>query len=81
MNKEIQNIHIDYTNMMAGHVGEKHGVTYAELEDICARATGCLRGLMEERAEGHRPFLDLPYDSKTPSRVLEVARDVVKRAD
>ena len=81
MNKEMQNIHIDYTNMMAGHVGEKDGVTYTELEDICARATGCLRGLMEERAEGHRPFLDLPYDSKTPERVLEVAGDVVKRAD
>lgn len=77
----MQNIRLDFNNMAAERVGEEHGITRAELEDIRRRAARCFRDLAEERSRGLRPFLDLPYDKDTAARISDVANGVKKRAD
>ena len=75
----MQNIHLDFDNVMAERIGEGHGITRAELEGIRERAAKCFQNLVKERSGGLLPFLDLPYDKHTTARVSEVANDVKKR--
>ncbi len=79
MNKETQNISLNFSNMMAGRVGKKHGLTHAGLKKVGKQAAKCFNDLAEERSKGQLPFLDLPYDKDAVTRVLEVADDLKKR--
>ena len=79
MSKETQSIRLDFNGMMTGRVGEEHGISRAELEDVSERAAGCFTDLVKERSAGRLPFLDLPYDKETAAKVSETADDI-KRA-
>ena len=54
-------ISLDYTNLLAGVVGSKHGVSRAELRAELSRVGEISRLLKRQRADGGLAFMNLPY--------------------
>lgn len=52
---------IDYKNMLAGSVNQKHGVLPKEIGSLKKKTSNILRKISSERTRGKLPFLDLPY--------------------
>jgi len=52
---------LDYTNLLAGVVGSKHGVSRTELRAELSRVGEISRLLKRQRADGGLAFMNLPY--------------------
>lgn len=64
---------LDYTNMLASHVGEA-GVDPSRLEsDLAERFSSAHKAVARARERGELGFFDLPYDRETAQRVQHVA--------
>ncbi len=59
--KSPEKITFDYTNMLAGAVGARNGITEKRLEKIAPLAEQVHEIVTEERSGGRLPFMDLPY--------------------
>jgi glucose-6-phosphate isomerase len=71
-----QTLRFDFNNMMADSIDSEHGITDRELKTIEPLAARFAAQLKEERAAGKLPFLDLPYDKKTLTEILQAANNL-----
>jgi len=55
-----EEIRYDYTNVMADRVGERDGLSEAELEGLAEAVRGYHDEITAERRSGELPFMDLP---------------------
>lgn len=61
----------DFNNMMSDVIGAEHGITEQDLQALESLSVKHVKELKEERAGGHLPFLDLPYDKAVVADILE----------
>ncbi len=71
-------IRFDYTNVMAGAVGEDHGLTTGELEGLRGPSAQALGAVLQRRGQDLR-WLDLPYQDDVLADVTEFAASVQGR--
>lgn len=69
-----ERIVFDYTNMLAGSVGAKSGITEKQLEKIAPRAVKAFAAVAGQRKAGKLPFMDLPYQDYAAG-ILKYAKD------
>lgn len=65
-----------YKNVMADAIGEEHGITQLQFEDIGDRTSPLISQLNKERKAGKTPYRDLPYRTEIADRVKEVVAEV-----
>ncbi len=69
-------IKLYYKNVMADVIGDEHGITQLQLEDLGDRTSPLILQLNKERKAGKTPYRDLPYKTETVDRVREVIAEV-----
>jgi len=69
-------IKLYYKNVMADVIGDEHGITALQLEDLGDRTSPLIARLNKERKAGKTPYRDLPYRTETAGRVKELVAEV-----
>jgi glucose-6-phosphate isomerase len=69
-------VQFDPTNLSAAMVGERHGLTPAEVEGAAPQALAALEGFRKSFDTGHYGFPALPLDAKTQKAILSYAASV-----
>ncbi len=69
-------IEFDHTNLLAEMIGEKNGLTRAEIRDASGRTAEALSGVKRLSESGVVGFPHLPFQAAVASEVLKFARDV-----
>ena len=70
---------IDYRNMMAGAVGEEHGLTDALVDDVAANVAAAHARITSERAAGGQRWMNLPDDTRLADEIVAFAGEVRQR--
>lgn len=65
-----------YKNVSADVIGEEHGVTKAQFDEMAAAAVPAIAECNRQRKEGVIPYRDLPYNEDYSAQVKEVAADI-----
>ncbi len=78
--KRSDGIILDYTNMLAGQVGAKDGITDKQIKRMEPRAAEAHWSVCERRGAGKLPFMDLPY-GKYAGPILRYAAEAAKQFD
>ena len=63
-------IKLYYKNVMADVIGDEHGITQLQFEDLGERTSALISQLNKERKAGKTPFRDLPYRPQIADWVL-----------
>ncbi len=80
--QDSMRIRLDYTNMTADAIGEEHGITDKQLDDLQPITDEIHRQLTERRKAGELAFMDLPYQSKESlSKIIELSKYVRGKFD
>jgi len=79
--KKRHRIVLDYTNMTAGAVGARHGITDREIEKFARKAARAHEIRTAERAEGKLPFMDLPGKLNEAKEIAAYASGARKKYD
>ncbi|HYC22304.1 MAG TPA: glucose-6-phosphate isomerase [Candidatus Bathyarchaeia archaeon] len=74
-------IHVDLNGVMQDMIGGEAGVSVAELEAIQPRLVDAVGHLADERKQGLRPFLDLPYEKAALEETLALADELRRDLD
>jgi glucose-6-phosphate isomerase len=69
-------IKLYYKNVMADVIGDEHGITQLQFEDLGERTSALISQLDKERKAGKTPYRDLPYRPQIADRVREVVAEV-----
>jgi len=65
-----------YKNVMADVIGDEHGITQLQFEDLGDRTSALISQLNKQRKAGETPYRDLPYRSQIADCVREVVAEV-----
>ena len=65
-----------YKNVMADVIGDEHGITQLQFEDLGDRTSPLISQLNKQRKAGKTPYRDLPYKTEIADRVREVVTEV-----
>lgn len=77
--KEEMAVRVDYNHVMAGFMGEEHGVFDGEIESLLPEVRDIHHDIKERRAREELPFLDLP--GQDVRGLVEMAKGIRKRYD
>jgi len=69
-------IKLYYKNVMADVIGDEHGITQLQFEDLGDRTSALISQLNRQRKAGKTPYRDLPYRTQIADRVREVVAEV-----
>ncbi|MHC4229598.1 MAG: glucose-6-phosphate isomerase, partial [Planctomycetota bacterium] len=69
-------IKLYYKNVMADVIGDEHGITALQLEDLGDRTSPLIARLNKERKAGKTPYRDLPYRTEMAGRVKKLVAEV-----
>lgn len=69
-------IKLYYKNAMADVIGDEHGITNLQFEDLGDRTSSLISQLNKQRKAGETPYRDLPYNKEIAERVKEVVAEV-----
>lgn len=69
-------IKLYYKNVMADVIGDEHGITQLQFEDLGDRTSPLISQLNKRRKAGKTPYRDLPYKREIADRVRQVVREV-----
>ncbi len=75
----MTDIKLDYTNVLAGQVGKKHGLTLEQITELSPAARDIHKGLQAKRKSGALPFYDLPYDKESTTAIVKASRSLRKK--
>ncbi|MGI8977562.1 MAG: glucose-6-phosphate isomerase [Thermomicrobiales bacterium] len=67
---------IDYQNAMSSVVGEEHGISEADLDDIGGKVSQHHDRLQSEHDAGEQKWMDLPDDTALADRIVAFASEV-----
>ncbi len=74
--RETMRIRYDYTHMLADAVGEEHGASETDLDEMEGRFTAALDVLRMRRGPADLAWMDLPYQQDSVAEILAYAREV-----
>src|SRR3989338_4016756 len=77
--EDKKTVQFDFNNMMAGVIVEENGINERELKEIESVASQFAKELKTERTVGKLQFLELPYDEKTATEILETVNSIKGR--
>jgi len=66
-------IRLYYKNVTAEVIGDEHGITTAQLDDLATETGPLILELNRQRAAEQTPYRDLPYNEKYPADVKRLA--------
>ncbi len=69
-------IHFYYKNVTAEVVGDEHGITKAQFQELAQKTTPLIAELNAQRAAGKTRYRDLPYNTQYPKQVKEMAAQI-----
>ncbi|MHC4700932.1 MAG: hypothetical protein ACYTFQ_10185, partial [Planctomycetota bacterium] len=69
-------IKLYHKNVMADVIGDDHGITQLQFEDLGDRISPLILQLNKQRKAGKTPYRDLPYAAEIAERVREVVAEV-----
>ncbi|MDH5510220.1 MAG: glucose-6-phosphate isomerase [Nitrospinota bacterium] len=69
---------LDYTNVMSAAVGEENGLTDEEISSLSSRTKQIHEDLASRRASGDKPFYDLPYKKEEAKKLQRAAGALAK---
>jgi len=72
-------VRLDYTNMMADVIGDRYGISDAELQGLEEGSLQLHEDLMARRSAGELPFYDLPFQSGLTEQTLQLADTLAGR--
>ncbi len=72
----MSEIKLYYKNVMADVIGDEHGITQLQFEDLGDRTSPLILQLNKQRKAGKTPYRDLPYKTEIADRVREVVAEV-----
>ena len=65
-----------YKNVTAEVVGEEHGITKAQFEQLAQKTVPAIAECNKQRKDGVIPYRDLPYNKDYPASVKAVAAEI-----
>ncbi len=72
---------LDYTNFLAGAVGEEHGLTDAELAGAAPRAAAAFEAVKQERGTGWMAWTELPGQTELAGQCQNLWAELAGRFD
>ncbi len=75
----MNDITLDYTNVMADAVGKKNGLLPENFDALQKRADKIHRSLLKRRKSGDKPFYDLPYKIDEARALVRAANGIKKK--
>jgi glucose-6-phosphate isomerase len=70
-----------YKNVMADVVGDKHGITPAQLKALAEKTVPAIKQVNQERKTGKTPYRDLPYNKKNVQQVKKLASQLKNKCE
>ncbi len=78
--KKANRLRLDYNNMMAEFVGEKDGITQADIEAVSERIEHAFKTVSEGRGTGWMGWTELPYNQDSiVEDILATAKEVAEK--
>lgn len=75
----MNTIKFDFENLFSGSVGEKYGLSRAEVEGFADKVRAAHERLAQTRSRGEIGFYDLPSDTENVDRILDTAKRICSR--
>jgi glucose-6-phosphate isomerase len=69
-------IKLYYKNVMADVIGDEHGISGSQFEDLAERTSPLINQINEERKAGKTPYRDLPYKNEIAKEVMKLVEEV-----
>ena len=69
-------IHFYYKNVTAEVIGEEHGITQVQFQQLEKKTAPLIAEVNKQRAAGKTRYRDLPYNTQYPKQVKEMAAQV-----
>ena len=69
-------IRLHYKNVMADVIGDEHGITPAQLDNLADKTLPLISRINQERKDGKRPYRDLPSRTETVEQVKKLTAQV-----
>ena len=69
-------IRLYYKNVMADVLGQEHGITKQQLEDLAQKTSPVIKQLNEDRKAGQTPYRDLPFNEQMVEQVKDLTAQV-----
>lgn len=66
-------VHLDFNNMMSDFAGQGRGITREEVNELAPRALEIANSIDTRVEAGELGFYELPYDTETADRIVEMA--------
>ena len=63
---------------MADVIGDEHGISALQFEDLAERTSPLISQINEERKAGKTPYRDLPYKNEIAKQVMKLVEEVQK---
>ena len=74
-------LNLYYKNVTSDVIGEEHGITAGQFEELSAKAAPVIAKVNEHRENGLTPFRDLPYNTDYPAGAKEIAGQLEGKCD
>ena len=65
-----------YKNVMADVIGDKHGISDSQFQNLAERTSPLISQINEQRKTGKTPYRDLPYKNQIAEQVMELVEEV-----
>lgn len=65
-----------YKNVTAEAIGDEHGITPMQMENLAKQTSPLIIQLNEQRKTGETPYRDLPYSKENPKRVKDLVAEL-----
>lgn len=74
-------LNLYYKNVTSGVIGEEHGISPAQFEELAEKTAPVIAKVNEHRENGLTPFRDLPYNKEYSARAKEIAAELEGKCD
>lgn len=74
-------VQLYYKNVMSDVIGDEHGITDAQFEELADKTTPLISWLNGDRKAGKIPYRDLPYSTDISKRVKGLVNDLKGTCD
>ena len=65
-----------YKNVMADVIGDEHGISDSQFQELADRTSPLITQINEERKAGETPYRDLPYKNEITEKVKKFVAEV-----
>jgi len=74
-------VNLYYKNVTAEVIGDKHGITAAQFEELAEKTGPVIAEVNRQRQAGRTPYRDLPRNRDYVAQVREIAAELKDRCE